>query len=639
MKKERKVWAMTLIALWLLAPSKTNAQQDSVVTSNLEEIVVTATKFPKSQSETGKVLTIIDEDQLKRSAGKDISQLLNEQVGIVIAGANSNPGKDKSVFLRGAGSGYTLILLDGIPVNDPSGIGGAFDLRMLPIDQIERIEILKGSQSALYGSDAVAGVINIITKKKGNKPFGVNGTATYGTYNTKKGNIGVSGSTDVIDYNAGYTYYKTDGISEAKDTIGTQGFDKDGFDQNSFQTSVGVHPAKGLTLRPFVRYSKFNGKYDAGAFSDDVVPVYHSKFLNTGISGDYAFSKGTVHVQYARDNVKRTYITRDYFKPDSSVASGFSGYFDNAEVYANYDLAEHFQVLGGVNYQHHKMTSSDLKDSTLHIVNPFLSFFVKDVHGFSTEIGGRLVHHSVFGDIFVYSFNPSYVINNQVKLFANYSTGFKAPYLDQLYNPSYGNPKLKPEKSKNLEGGIQFATLDNRIDIRGTVFSRKINNVIIYQYPGYINFNKQNDLGFELESTFNVTEKLRVKAFYAFVKGEVTTKNSAERDTTFNNLIRRPKHSIGINVGYAFTNNFYVSANLKTFGKRGDMFFNSTTFATEAVSLKAYQLVDIYAEYKLLQGKLKVFADLHNVLDKNYYEIYGYSTMGFNMNAGVTFGL
>ncbi|HEY9048066.1 MAG TPA: hypothetical protein VIN08_19300, partial [Ohtaekwangia sp.] len=155
---------------------------------------------------------------------------------------------------------------------------------------------------------------------------------------------------------------------------------------------------------------------------------------------------------------------------------------------------------------------------------------------------------------------------------------------------------------------------------------------------GYINLDKQNDLGFEIESTVRITGKLSVKAFYAFVKGEVTTKKTAERDTTYNNLIRRPKNSIGVNVGYAFNSKFYVSVNLKTFGKRSDLFFNSTTFATEAVSLKAYQLLDVYAEYKLLDGKLKVFADAHNILDKNYYEIYGYSTMGFNMNAGVSFG-
>ncbi len=142
MKKEIKVWAMTMIAFWYWAPNQTLAQPDSIPATTLREVVVTATKFPKNVSETGKVLTVIDQEQLARSGGKDLSQVLNEQVGLVINGANSNPAKDKSVFLRGAAGKYTLILIDGIPVNDPSGIDGAFDLRLLYIDQIERIEIL-----------------------------------------------------------------------------------------------------------------------------------------------------------------------------------------------------------------------------------------------------------------------------------------------------------------------------------------------------------------------------------------------------------------------------------------------------------------------------------------------------------------
>jgi len=141
----------------------------------LEEVVITASKIPITQRESAKPVQIIGKEKILRSEGKDLSQLLNEQTGIIVNGAYSNPVKNKNVFIRGASNQYALILLDGIPITDASGLGGAFDLRMIPLQQIERIEILKGSQSTLYGSDAVAGVINVITKSPGEDDFSLAG--------------------------------------------------------------------------------------------------------------------------------------------------------------------------------------------------------------------------------------------------------------------------------------------------------------------------------------------------------------------------------------------------------------------------------------------------------------------------------
>ncbi len=639
MKKERKVWAMTLIAFWWLAPNQTNAQQDSIKSFNLNDVVVTATKFTKNVNETAKVLTIIDEAQLARSAGKDVSQLLNEQVGLVINGANSNPGKDKGVFLRGAGSAYTLILLDGIPVNDPSGVGGAFDLRLLPVDQIERIEILKGSQSTLYGTDAIAGVINIITRKKGDKPLGGFATLSYGSYNTFKGTVGASGSTQKIDYNVGYTRYTTDGISEAKDKTGTGNFDKDGYNQDAFQANLSFNATPSLSLKPYFRYNNFNGKYDAGAFTDSKKNTYSSNLLNTGLSAQYQLNKGSVNFLYGYDKTDRK------FDSDFGLLV-FKGRFQHTEVFFNYDIAKHVQLLTGLSFQNIHMidTTATEKNPTVSIRSPYASLFLKNPGGLSVEFGGRYNSHSKYGNNFTYSFNPSYLLNKQIKLFFNLSTGFKTPTLGQLFGQYGPNPDLKPEKSKNLEGGVQFFNTRKNFDVRLTGFQRDLTDVIYFSFDPvtfqskYINLNKQRDFGFEAEVSARPWKSLTLRAFYAYVDGQITDK-SGTKDTTYHNLIRRPKHSFGINLGYQATPEFYISANLKTFSNRSDLFFNSTTFDTEKVTLDSYALLDVYLEYKLWKGKIKLFVDAKNLLNQDYMEVYGYNTLKFNIMTGLNFRL
>jgi vitamin B12 transporter len=602
-------------------------------TKSMDEVVITATKFPKRQSETGKVVTVITNAQLQRSSGKDLSQLLNEQAGLVINGANSNPGKDKSVFLRGASSKYTLILLDGIPVTDPSGVGGAFDLRLLSIDQIERIEILKGSQSTLYGSDAIAGVINIITKKSGSKNIGAAGTVSYGSYNTFKGNAVVNGSTQKVDYNIGYTYFKTDGISEAADKTGNSNFDKDGYKENSFNASVGIKATDKLKISPFFRLADYKGNYDDDAFTDGA-GKYNSKFLNTGFISQYKLSQGAITLQYGHAKTDRIF-DGTYGKSD------FKGRLDNAELFYNTAVGNYVQLLSGINFQQIKMldTTASKKDPSVTLTSPYISLYLHNLHGWNVELGGRYNNHSKYGSNFTYSFNPSYLIDKTTKLFFNYSTGFKAPTLYDLYGKYGSNETLKPEKSTSIEAGVQTTLAENKIELRVVAFDRKIKDAIVYG-PSFININqdRQHDKGFEIEPTFFINKNLTVRTSYAFVDGDVTTPNGA-KDTTYFNLIRRPKHSFSINIACQASKNLFVSANLKTFSNRTDLFFDPVTFEQSTVELNAYALLDVYAEYKLADGKLKVFADAKNITDSKYTEVYGFNTLGFNINAGISFKL
>ena len=639
MKKERKVWAMTLIAFWWLAPNQTNAQQDSIRSTSLSEIVVTATKFPKSINETAKVLTIIDEAQLSRSSGKDVSQLLNEQTGLVINGANSNPGKDKGVYLRGAGTAYTLITLDGIPINDPSGVGGAFDLRLLQVDQIERIEILKGSQSTLYGTDAIAGVINIITKKKGEKPLGVSGTLSYGSYNTFKGTVGVSGSTNKVDYQVGYTHVSSEGISEAKDPTGTGNFDKDGYSQDALQVNLGMKLSKLFSITPYLRFNAFDGRYDADAFTDSKKDQFTSSLINTGLGGQYKLSKGTLNFLYGYDKTDRK------FDSDFGLSS-FKGRFQHSEIFWKHELTKYVQLITGLSYQDIHMLDENATDKnpTTTIISPYASLFLTNYKGFSAELGGRYNRHSTYGNNYTYSFNPTYQLNERTRIFLSAATGFKAPSLNQLFGQYGPNPDLRPEKSQNLEGGAHWFSQRKDVDIRVTAFQRELTNVIYYSFDPvtfqskYINLNKQSDQGFEAEVSLRPGASLSLRGYYAFVDGIITDK-SGSKDSTYHNLFRRPKHTVGLNIGYQINHKLYVSLNLKTFSNRSDLYFNSFTFGTDKVSLAAYALLDVYIEYKFWKDRLKVFIDAKNLLNQDYMEVYGYNTMRFNVTSGLNFRL
>ena len=183
----------------VLFSSYTQAQQDSSKT--LDEIIITANRFEQKQSQTGKVITVIGRDVLDKSAGRTVAQVLNQQAGIVINGALNNMGTVQTTFMRGANSGRTLILLDGMPVSDPSQINNEFDLNLFLINDVERIEICRGAQSTLYGSDAVAGIINIITQKQNvKKPFHVKATLSAGNMATYRGNVQLYGKANKLQY-------------------------------------------------------------------------------------------------------------------------------------------------------------------------------------------------------------------------------------------------------------------------------------------------------------------------------------------------------------------------------------------------------------------------------------------------------
>lgn len=604
----------------------TQAQNDSLKTNLLDEVVVTATKSPKKLSETGKIIKVITKEQLQHSGGKDLAQVLNQEVGITLNGATSNAGKDKSLFLLGATDKYTLILLDGIPLNEPAGVGGSFDLRLLSLDNIERIEILQGSQSTLYGSNAVAGVINIISKKPATNKPQLSGLMTYGSYNTFKANAGINQKAKWIDYTINYTFNSTDGISEAIDTTGKAGFDKDGYTQNSVQAIVGFHISDKFKLSPYYRYTHFKGGYDADAFID-APNKYFASLQNAGLSGQLNYTGGSLYFNYGYDFTKRNY--------QSAYPFISSGEFNNADVYINQSLHKNILMVGGLSYQSYKVKDIDSVNS---IISPYISFLYHNQNGIEIEIGGRYNHHNQYGNNFTYSFNPAYLINNRFKVFANITSGFRAPSINELFGIYGANPHLTPERSSTQEAGVQGFFNEKKLSVTVNVFNRNINNVIIYGANGYENLNKQHDYGAEFEVNY-INKKLRLSASYAYITGKLTDKSSG-KDTIYYNLIRRPKNAVKLFAGYQITPALYVNTSLQITGKRTDAYFNPFTYVQSQVDLNAYTLWNAYIQYSFFNNRMNVFADFKNITgNTNYYEVYGYAVQATNINVGFHFKL
>lgn len=631
--------------------------QDSTKEITLDQVVVTANKFPSKTSTTGKVVQVITRQQLALAGGKDLSQVLTEQTGVYINGSTSSAGKDKTVFVRGAKGDYTLIMVDGVPVYDASGIAGNFDIRLIPIDQVERIEILKGSQSTLYGSDAMAGVINIITRKAGLKPLQVSGVFNAGSFGTHRESVTLSGKNGNIDYTAGWTNFKTNGIDETTDTTGgSEPRDKDGYHQYGLMANVGWQASSALTVRPYFRYTKADAAIDNGAFTDELDNNAVQKNLQAGVQSTLSIGKGKLNLLFNYSTINRRYIDdstlsqNGYYKYSRGEYLAHEQY---AEAYYVLPINEHLRLTAGTDFRNSntdQQTKSvdmwgtydgklDPDSVKQHQVGAYASINLNTAGGFNLEAGGRYNNHSTYGSNFVYSVNPSILIDKRYKLFANLSSAYKTPGLYQLFS-EYGNRDLSPESATSVEGGIQYFDPKQRFAARVVYFDRQLRDVLFFGYNAatssfqYINQDKQHDHGVESEATIQFGSQVRLQLNYTYVTGKISTTANG-KDTAYFNLLRRPKSTFGTTLNWQPTKRFNASVNIQAFGKREDVTFDPVTFASIPVKLDPFTLLNVYAEYGLLNNRVHVFADLRNVTDADYQEVYGYNTAGFNAYGGI----
>jgi len=645
MSKKLITLSVCLIATTLLFGQKDSLQKNSTATQ-LEDAIVTANKIEQKQNGTSKVITVITAAQIQQNAGRTIAQVLNEQAGLSLPGSLSNLGTVPSIYMRGAASGRTLILLDGAPVGDPSMISNEFDLNLVPLNQVERIEILKGAQSTLYGSDAIGGVINIITKSKG-RPF-VSGALSYGNYGTKQGNLQFNSSINKLNYTIGFENQNADGFSSAKDITNKGNFDKDGYQNNSFFVKAKYKIDSLWDLQLSSRKTAYTSAIDFGGFMDDKDNEFKNATTMSGLMLKYKKAKTNFQLQYQYTTQDRTYfndsVDRIYTIFENNQYAGtthFADAFLSTPIHNNVQwiIGSDFRY-GSYNQTYESISQygpySFSTNDTFQFQNAFYtSVLVNDnAKKWLLELGGRYNNHNRFGNNQTFTFNPSYALSNQVRLIASVSTGFKAPSLYQLGNNDQqgDNNQLKAETSFNTEFGLSFRKGD--VFARAVYYNRTIKNGIDFNNINYqyFNFIQQKVNGIEIEIQHPLNEQHHFSLNYTLMNGQETNQNRiTNTDTvTYNYLLKRPKHSLNAQWNYAINKKWNSSVTGRFISERKDV----GGYGAPDVTLGYYTLLNASLQYKWSK-RITVFANGQNLLNDNFNEINGYNAIGRMFQFGI----
>jgi len=613
------------------------SQEKKEKIESLEEVVVTATKFETNKKNIGKIVYKITQETIENSRGKSIVDLLNDVPGVEINGNFSTRGQNLGYYIRGGRNRQVAILLDGVNVNDPSSFNGDFDLRQLDINQIERIEVLKGASSTLYGTGAATGVINIILKKASKNSFSGTFNSFVGTNSSSENNrfaadeistnFNFNGTLGKLDYLFALNGNGSKGLSAAENS-GNKEFEEDVFSRQNMLLKLNYSVNNKFKIGILTSIDEFSTDFDGFDFDpltfasipadkDNNLESFQKRFA---VNADYSYSKGELKLRTFYTDIKRTETpSKDFFKGE---VLGF-------DIFNNYKFTNEISLLTGFTAQFQDMIQrtsfSTIEEGKgkQHFYDPYISVNYNSSFGFNLNAGSRLNIHNEYGSNFVFNINPSYnftINNNLIKVFTSYSTAFVTPTLSEIFTklPSIG--ELLPEEDITIEGGFDIA-LGEKININATYFYREETNKIGYDPT---TFQTINDLGtflargFETEVNFKMNSKLSFLANYTHIN----------RDE--NLLLKIPQNKFFIKTDYKLTNSTFTSLSYR--------FVDATTDFGN-VSLDAYNLVDFFINHSLLDGKVTFYGSITNIFNENFQEIAGFTTRGRNYSLGLNIKL
>tara|TARA_R110002020_G_scaffold141774_3_gene313503 strand:- start:19 stop:1884 length:1866 start_codon:yes stop_codon:yes gene_type:complete len=596
----------------------------------LDEVVVTDSKFELNRENSGKVVYKITLEELEKNQGRTVAEVINTISGIEINGSRSNAGQNLSYFVRGGNNRQVLVLIDGVQLTDPSNIANDFDLRLLDINSIESIEVIKGAASTLYGSGAATAVINITTKKASKDVISAQFTSVAGTNESQndrdfslddfQNRVAVNGTVDKFSYLAGFGNQYTDGLSAVIDEDSEE---KDPFSRYNANVKLGYSFSDNLKVSVYGMYDHYDSAYDNSFPREDAPFTSESEQMRAGLSSLYKYNNGSLTVNTAYNSIKRLF--------DSNFPDAYDSNSYILDVYNRYTFNEKFYTVLGFNYIEGKTDFGEIQKTSN--ADPYLNVVYISDFGLNLNAGARLNNHSEYGSQLTYSLNPSYTLKNgdgYYKFFGSYATSFIAPSLTQLYGAFGPNPNLQPEENRTIEAGLEWNTGD-LLRVSGTYFSRLEENFIDYVTINFDTFESQyqnvnTDFtveGVEVELESKPFDKVSLRANYTF------TENKDKP------ALRIPKHKVNAQLGFDFTSTSFASLSYQFNGERTDSDFTTG----ENVLLDSYGLLDFYVSQKVLNNKLKLFVGINNIFNEEYLELVGYTTKGRNIRFGFTLAL
>ena len=628
-------------AAFALVVSFFSTQVISDTNAEIEEVLVSASLIPITASRSANAVTVIDRAQLRNRATVSLSNILRDVPGFSVSQVGVL-GSQTQIRVRGAEANHLLVTIDGVEANDPSQ-GDEFSWGTLTASDIERIEIIRGPQSSLRGSDAVAGVVNIITRSAEKSSVGL--FLESGSWATHHSGFNIGHKQGDFDIRFGLSH-----IESAGDNIARTGDENDGYRNTTYNIRSGLKLSDQMDISFAARESDGMNQFDADNDFDGLIEDQDrvSEFENSTmrIQGDYSSKDGTwqhkilisqsksdnaAFADKAKGNV--TESTKDQFQYIGSFTWGQGAQNIAALIEREKeDWMQRGEISWGVydpNQDRERDTDSVAVEYRTDI-NDHLTLAASARHDDNSE----------FDSAKTYRAEAIYQLTEAIRLRGAVGTAVKNPTFTErfgFYTNFIGNPNLIPEESTSWELGADQLIMGGALTLSLTIFEAELENEIdgfVYDPATFAytsnNINGTSERkGAELSAVGNISESMSLSAAYTYTD---STGDDAVRE------VRRPRHIASLNLGWQAAHNLHLNTNIQFTGEQTDVYFPPFPEPSQVVALSNHTLVNINLNYSATE-KLEMYLKLENALNDNYEEVFGYRTLGFGASLGLRYSM